>query len=453
MKIKYILLPVLILISASLYAQSGDEERFFYGAKADADMQSAAPDDSFSAKGIQYGVILNPVFLYEENDNGKLGTYIINARVWAKTYLWSNSFLYVRGKNSYMGVASQDGIYEGVEADNVADLDLAYLSMNFFTNSVNISGGRKFYSIGTGLVLNGRGDGGEISWYGSIISMKVLGLYTGLLIKDNNPYGLSDKDIAVGAKRAFGGGTLAADFFNQKLYAFGLAQVDKGDEKYNEKTKYDSQYYGGGLEGVLLEDFSYFAEGVYEKGISYIATTKKKSSVKAYAVNSGINWFIPVALNPTLIMQYAYGSGDKYRTNYTGSLRPNDAKGDDTGFIYFGTFSGGYALKPVLSNIHIFRGGLSITPFSWADSIYLKKMSLSGKYSYYMKDKKESPIGDNEAELEKPNIGQGVDASFKWQMFYDLSMYVNYGIFLPGAAFDSSEDARHFVMSGVNFSF
>jgi hypothetical protein len=41
--------------------------------------------------------------------------------------------------------------------------------------------------------------------------------------------------------------------------------------------------------------------------------------------------------------------------------------------------------------------------------MYLKKMSLAAKYSYYMKDKKESPIGAGEGELPEVNIGQGVE--------------------------------------------
>jgi len=88
-KIKYIILLIFILSSTVLSAQSQDrdEDRFFYGAKTDEDMQSVKPSDSFSTKGIQYGAVLNPIYLYEENDSGKLGTYIINARVWAKTYL------------------------------------------------------------------------------------------------------------------------------------------------------------------------------------------------------------------------------------------------------------------------------------------------------------------------------------------------------------------------------
>ncbi len=283
--------------------------------------------------------------------------------------------------------------------------------------------------------------------------MNILGMYTGLLQKDSNPYGLSDKDLSDGAKRVFSGGTIAANFLNQKIYLFGIAQIDQGDEDSNAKTRYESQYYGAGLEGVVLQNASYFAEFVYETGESYLQGINETSSIAAYAVNSGINYFFPVALNPALIIQYAFGSGDKYRADYSDSTRPSGATGDDTGFIYFGTFSGGYALKPQLSNIHIFRAGISFTPFSWADSIYIKNMSLSGKYSYYLKDNKDSAINTAEGSLPESFIGQGIDFSLRWQIFYDLSMYVNYGLFLPGDAFASSEGARNFVMSGVNFSF
>lgn len=298
---KYILAIILVISSVAAFAQSSarDEDRFFYNDKADADMRSAAPSDSFSSKGIQYGVIFSPVYIYQDNDDGKLGSYVMNAKVWGKTFLWSNSFFYIRGKESYMGTTVKDGMYEGVESDNVIDLDLAYLSANFADNAFSFSAGRKFYNIGTGLVLNGRGDGGEVAWYGSFLSIDLLGMYTGLLQKDSNPYGLSDRDLADGAKRAFGGGTVTLSFLNQKLYILGLAQVDRGKEDSTAKTRYNSQYYGGGLAGVVLQNASYFAEYVYETGKSYLQGTDETSSIAAYAVNSGINYYFPVALNPT----------------------------------------------------------------------------------------------------------------------------------------------------------
>ncbi len=446
MKFKYILAVISLIFFSTLYLQAAqeDEDRFFYGTDTEKDMKVILPENNILQKGFQYGAILSPIYMFDDNDGGQLGTYILNAKIWAKTYLWNNSFFYIRGKESYMGVQMDKGArYSDVKSDNVIDLDLAYLSMSTAKGALNLSVGRKFYNIGSGLVLNGRGDGGETSWYGSNLNIDLLGMYTGFLLKDNNPYGLSDKDISDGAERAFGGGTVSFQFYNQKLYTFGLAQIDLSKQEKDKETKYDSQYYGGGLEGVLLSDISYFGEFVYEKGTSYISNgvlNNEKSKIAAYAVNTGISYYIPAPLSPALIFNYAYGSGDKYRSSYTTSNRPTGSTGEDRGFISFGTFSGGYALKATLSNMHIFKGGFSFSP--------VDKMSLGAKYLYYRKDKKDAGT----TPLPKPFIGQGVDVSLRWQMFYDLSIYVNYGIFLPGAAYNSSTGASNFVMAGVNLS-
>lgn len=456
---KYLTLMILSLFlaaSSDIFAQSAprDEDRFFYGSEVDEDMQSIVPDKSFSTEGIQYGAILSPVFLNEESKDEKLAAFVMNSKIWAKSYLWKNSYIYLGIRDSYMDVLSKKGLSnENVKSDNSFDLDLGFIAVSDNDGSLKLSAGRKYFNIGTGLVLNGRGDGAELNYSASMLSIDLLGMYTGLLVKDNNPYGLSDKDYADGAKRVFSGGIIAAALGNQNLYMFGLFQMDMAKQVKSAETKYDSQYFGAGIEGVIL-NISYYAETVFETGQSYITKTSvnEKSDIAAYAVNTGLNYFIPVAFNPTLILQYAYGSGDKSRDNYTTGNRPAGAEGYDKGFISFGTFSGGYALKPVLSNIHIFRAGLTIVPFASFDSMSLRKMSLGGKYSYYIKDKKASPINDGEGALPKSDIGQGIDVSLRWQIFYDASFYVNYGLFLPGAAYREKE-SKNFIMTGFNFSF
>jgi hypothetical protein len=449
MRVVFVLLMLMMLtICINLFAQSvqGYEEGFFYGSDVDKDFEVSKLYKSFSYKGIQYGAILSPIFLFEDNDGGRLGSYILNARVWGKVYLWSDSFFYVRGKNSYLGIVTNKGSYGSYESTNILELDLAYLSMSF--QNINISFGRNYYTIGTGLVLNGRGDGCEVAWHSSIFNINLLGLYTGFLLKDDNPYKLNDKDITDGAKRVFGGGTVSAFFYNQKLYLFGLVQLDYSDQEKGFETKYDSQYYGIGLDGILFTNVSYYAEFVYERGTSYTSTDRLtpfgKSSISAFAINSGVYYYIPVKLNPIFILQYAFGSGDENRITYTSSNRLS-GNGDDKGFISFGTFTGGYALKANLGNMHIIRAGFSFSPFN--------DMSLGAKYLYYLKDKKDGYINSGEAALSKSFIGQGVDVSFRWQIFYDLSMYINYGLFLPGAAYDSSSNgSSNFVMAGINLS-
>jgi len=451
--LKSILLLVLIALSVNLYSQTNiaDEDRFFYTGGIEDDFKPVEDSPSFSTKGIQYGVFLTPIYINQKDDNGKLSSVITNVRVWAKSYLWSNSFLYLRGKNSYLGPVSGTDSYEEVETDNVLDLDLAFVSMKNSSGSLNFSLGRKYYNIGSGLVLNGRGDGAEFKFYSGYANVKLLGMYTGLLLKDNNPYGINDKDITDGSERGFFGGTVSSGFYNQSIYAFGLAQMDISDDEDTTKSNYNSQYFGLGIKGVIA-DITYFSEFIYETGTSYVTSTNEEASIKAYAVNSGISYLIPVMLRPVITVQYAHASGDKDRDSYETSNRAS-SDSDDKGFMYFGTYAGGYSFKPSLGNLHVFRGGLSFKPFSEVNSIYIKRLNISGKYSYYMKAEKEAAVNGGEGSEAESFVGQGIDLSLKWKIFSDLSFYVNYGIFIPGDAFSSDAETRTFLMTGMNLNF
>ena len=101
MKHGFLFVILLIIFCSSNIAQAvqTDEDIFFYGDKTDSDMKVIPSENTFFTKGIQYGAILSPIYMYEETDSQKLATYFLNAQVWLKTHLWNNSFLYIRGKN------------------------------------------------------------------------------------------------------------------------------------------------------------------------------------------------------------------------------------------------------------------------------------------------------------------------------------------------------------------
>lgn len=451
-KLKFIIFLIIVLSGVSIYAQSHTYDSFFYSPKADADMKVVPAGDSFSRKGIQYGLDLSPSLIYQEADDYRLFSYMVNTKLWAKTYLWTDSFFYVSLKDSYLGVITAEDSYSSVESDNLFDLDQAYIDARTSEGEVTIAAGRRYFTIGTGLVLDGRGDGAELSINGAFFSINALGMYTGLLLKDNNPYGISDRDTADGAKRVFTGGTVSLYYMNQELYALGLMEIDRSEQDDAQKTKYNANYYGAGLRGVVLEGVDYYAEYIYQTGKGY-ATGNVETDIKAYAINSGLDWYIPVALKPVLMLQYAFGSGDENRSNYTTS-NMQAADTEDNGFVYFGSFNGGFAFKPVLGNMHVIRGGASFSPLSGSSSARLKKMSLMAKYSYYMKDVKTAPVNDgSDGTLEKTALGQGIDASLRWEIYKDLSCYINYGVFFPGSAYASGTGETQFAMAGVNLSF
>ena len=136
--------------------------------------------------------------------------------------------------------------------------------------------------------MNGRGDGAEFNFYSKYINIKALGTWTGWLAKDDNPYGLSDRDILhrrkAGIRRReavhvmvqpdpvrvrpgpvrFRQGALQSG--NGMLYGLRSRGNDVYCKYYGQKTHYESQYYGAGLEGVIVSGLSYSGEFIMERG-------------------------------------------------------------------------------------------------------------------------------------------------------------------------------------------
>ncbi|MGL4369375.1 MAG: alginate export family protein, partial [Spirochaetota bacterium] len=219
-----------------------------------------------------------------------------------------------------------------------------------------------------------------------------------------------------------------------------------------EKTRYSSQYYSAGVKGIILDGADYYAEGIYETGTSYAQKTEK-CSISAYAAVGGVNYYPDCTYKPSFLLQYGFGSGDRDRVNSSASYA--NTKSGDNGFISFGTFNGGFALRPALSNIHVLRAGASFLPFSESEGI-ARRMSLGLRYLYYMKDKKESVIAGAEPNpngTDSRNLGQGADIVYRWSLFHDLSFFANYGLFIPGSAYPADEKMRHILTAGMNIVF
>ena len=420
---------------------------------------------------LSYGGWITPTLIHEEKSDSS-STSSNTARLWVKSTLWQNAFIYARGKYTFTWNFDKPSGSSLDTTDHVYDLDVAYIGMANRYQNMKLFVGRKFYILGTGLVFSGRGDGIEVSWDNPIVSVKAFGAYTGFLAKDSNPYKLSDRDISKGSKRIFAGGTLEKDFFNQTAYVLGMAQIDNGRQEMNVKSRYQSQYYGAGFKGLIIDGLDYYAEGVYERGFSYFKGSEDekaldrqlngtssnpnmlknhKKEVSAYAAMAGVNYYLPTILNPAILFQYAFGSGDGDRQNYSSST--GNTRGADTGFIYFGTYVGGFALRPLLANLHIFRLGFSLAPMSFMKQKFLNRMSVVLRYSYYMKSKIGSPINYGEAPDHSSDVGHGADAALRWGIFDDLSFFVNYGLFITGDAYSSSGKTRHFILGGFNLVF
>lgn len=434
------LVLVFMFSAGALFAQAAPPigEDLSYDINADPQMRPTPGE--WKPFTLSYGGWITPVIIDErKGSETALTTSVTTLRLWMQSTLWKNSFIYVRGKDVYLtGLMEKNRTKP--ESENTIDLDLAFIQMATPGGALRFSAGRKYFILGTGLAFNGRGDGAELNIYSRFVDVKAFGVYTGLLAKDQNPYGLSGKDFSDGAKRVFAGGTIERGIVNQTLYLLAMIQMDRQEEDAGVESTYDSQYYGAGLKGLIVDGMDYYAEFIYQMGENNLETPKK--DIKAMAGMFGLNYYFDAAFNPALLFQYAYGSGDD-----------DTADDEDTTFTYFGTYVGGFALRPQLRNIHIARLGFSFVPFYSSEKVWLKRMNVIARYSYYMKDKVETPASVGEGPLEERFLGHGADLSLRWAIFSDLSFFVNYGLFLPGDAYSSSEGTRNFVMGGFNLVF
>ena len=107
----------------------------------------------------------------------------------------------------------------------------------------------------------------------------------------------------------------------------------------------------------------------------------------------------------------------------------------------------------MLANIHIIRAGFSLAPFHGAATRAFRQISFLFKYSYYMKYDTEAAINYGEAPFPERDLGHGGDIALRWRVFSDVSFFANYGIFLPGKAYSTDEETRHFFMGGMNLFF
>jgi hypothetical protein len=455
MKNKTFIAFIIIAVSSSLFAQtkSGDEQ--IPDLASDESMKSAkTPRPAFVPS---YGGWIMPVYMSDSRSSytdaetrAELSSYSVTSKLWASLSLGSSNYIYVRGKDVFSREISSKNYNDDADYNNL-DLDAAFADVGSSNRNFRLIAGRRNFAAGSGTVLNGRGDGAEFDASYRYFDAQVFSFYTGLVKKDSNPYGLSSRDLSDGAKRLFGGGSVSFSYMNNSVYALGVFQKDKGKEDEGVKTRYDSRYYGLGVKGSPVDMIDYSAEGIFETGKSYTAAGDKKN-ISAYAAVVTMNAYFDAGAKPSLFLQYAFGSGDGDRS-YAATSPNGNGRGNDKNFISFGTYNGGYAFRPRLSNIHVFRLGGGVVPFASASSPRFSRLYLYFRLNYYLKDKASAPVNDGEGTLAERNLGQGLDLSFRWKVFSDLSFFAQYGAFVPGSAYSADERTRQSIMAGSLIEF
>lgn len=158
--------------------------------------------------------------------------------------------------------------------------------------------------------------------------------------------------------------------------------------------------------------------------------------IRGEAIDVGLTQVFDRALEPSLTIGYAYGTGDSNpndtidaRFRQTGFQGNSDKLNGVARFKYYGE-----VLDPRLTNLMVFTGGLGIKPFS--------KTSFDLVYHYYLQDHVSKRIGGSDLDTDptglSKHIGSEVDLVVGYQGIPHLQTKFVLGYFFPGKAFTQS---------------
>lgn len=411
-----------------------------------ATAQSPFVDDGFFAPPqakapwlLDWGGTVSPAVLSESQGEPLSLVAGLSGNVWVRLSLPAGWQYYMRVRdNALLTVLPVDA---GLELVNLWEINANYLQLTEADAGLSLALGRKFFQLGSGLVLAGNGDGVEVQLNNQLFSARAFGFYTGLLDPGfSTVYALDSWDETNGAWRYIGGYSFGTGFNGHELALLGLYQGDFG-----QGTKpYSSWYSGLQAKGMLLGG-DYLVEGYLEDGHG-----PDGALIDAFAATARYNRVFKLATTPGVTFQYSVASGDPDRTVGDGSA--GNASGNDLAFQAFGQLNTGSVFRPYFSNIHIAQLGVSFRPLEWAGAL-LRDSSFGLRYFYYAKYDKAGVVNVDDAALPSHDLGHGVDLLLRWAPWNDVSTFLNAGAFLPGAAFPAGEALRFTVSGGMSLSF
>ncbi len=462
---RWMLTLLMVCLGASAVYAAEESRRVEEQARQALDPKTLAIFEGERRVAFDYGIWINHLSTdYVNDDNDRSApdatdaTYSLDQRVWFRFTMRPDRdpesvvrehSLYLRLKDRHTW--SDPSTVNGHHDEDGPHLDYLFVSLDQRPYYWQI--GRRLYGVGQGLAYSNVGDGVEL--LASFPTWSVMGFAARSLPHASNadqsvPDSKNSGRTFVGVEGRYIG------IVRHGLYAYAVAQRDDGDEDPEDPAQdydYNSEYVGVGSEGTLIGRVRYVAEVMLETGTSFTSITNQEQDVRAWATDVSMTYDVQASTQPTLYAEYAFGSGDEDRSVVTDTIGGN-VGGDDTNFLYFGYLPTGYALSPLLSNLHMVKIGAAFQPLERVSWLNLKELSISLDYYYFRKDEAAGGIFDFDATEADRDIGHEIDLTLAWRILSDLSISVEYGRFRPGEAYASSaNDTSEYLAAGATMTF
>jgi hypothetical protein len=376
-------------------------------------------------------------------------------RLWGELRIDRTYTVYARILADHLDFNSGDQ-FEGSDDDRSRPF---YVDQAFVTGAwelgdavLSARGGRAFFTLGRGLLLNQVAYGLEVEWQEPRWGVRAFAAHSILHDDDIDP----SRPNADDSRRAFF--AVEGEFLltgSHRAYGILLVERDLNEEDpkvASQDWEYHANYLALGARGTIWRNLGYSLEGVYQFGRSVAAGSTEREDISAFALLALVDctWDGPLA--PYAVVEYMYGSGDADRGSVTDVAAGNRAGTDDEGFLGFGFVQTGFSLFPRVSNIHILRFGGTLRPLGDVDAFRHLEVGVYGYW--YRKAESSAPISDPRSTEDHADIGTEVDFLIRWRILSDLGFSLTFGRFMPGRAYaDDADGPRNFFSVGMTVSF
>lgn len=457
-------LILVFILSFSGLSMAADEEKSFVEQEKRIELEETMKLQPKTDMGFlyDYGGWAKTSFYFFDDSSRKRAMRSEDIRLWLNGRIGQNNEFYFRAKS--LAVDYSRGDQFGAENNYwiTSRLDQGFYKVNLtpyiFDDELNpkapkmtLQAGRQYLALGSGLAYNRVDDGVKLSVNCGGFDSKIILART---IKSSDDIDRSRPDVDH-SRRLFLG--LQVDY--KKLgrhqpYLIVLIQQDRNNENPDDPLQgynYNSNYYGLGVNGIVIPRLQYTVESIRESGTSYASlSATDKERIKASANLVQLKYLPKMTLDPVITLRYLFGSGDKDRTSTTNTLGGNTAGTKDTNFLYFGYAMAGYVLEPKLSNLQVYNIAASIKPAK--DKSMFEDTELGISFYTYQKDKKQGAISDLTATQAKKDIGKEFDLFYNWKVLSDLIISLRSGVFTPGSAYPSAADSKT-TFYNLNFTY
>ncbi len=233
------------------------------------------------------------------------------------------------------------------------------------------------------------------------------------------------------------------------------------------RFRYNSQYWGTGINGTLGADWLYRVEFALETGSTLsdpiqhdpnipptnLARAQHSTTILAQAGLVGVSWLGHDEADSRIDFQCLVGSGSVYRLDSGNTYGGIDPGRTDTSFNSLGYVNTGLVFAPEASNSCIPSIGFSFSPFK-GNQVF-GDLRLSATAFLYTRIEADAPISVPTNLGGSNLVGSEYDFNADMRIFSDLNVSVRYGLFVPntGLFTDVESEPRQFFYVGATYAF